>query len=145
MKRYIKADVVALEDELVKDKIALARTTDRTRTLLKLSQDPSDYVRLAVAKNPNTPVDILRKLVADSFSFEVSTAALHNNTVTVDILNQWIYTQPIVVARIAKDKKTPSSVLHAIVTKYQEHCGSNGILGGAVTDAKNQLIAGGEI
>lgn len=66
MKRYISSAVNLIENESNKTKRQLAENPATSlRDLAKLSEDPDRSIVCEVAKNPSTPVDILRRLAQE--------------------------------------------------------------------------------
>jgi len=124
MKRYIRSAVTPVSNLGRDDRCYAARHSDVPAELESLSHDDSEYVRSAVAKNPNTPLKIVERLVGDAYSNKVSDAALSNKAVTPEVLISWIdNSYPIVVWRIANNRKTPTEVLQYIINNYPEERG----------------------
>ena len=61
MKRYIKADIIDIDDEDYDDQIIIARNPRTSpRTLARLAED--SFLMRHVAANPSTPLEVLQKL-----------------------------------------------------------------------------------
>jgi len=82
-------------------------------TLIKLSQDKSLQVRMAVALNPNTPEDVLRKLAkSKEFGIFVWKAVAENPNTPVDVLILLAQNEDWRVREeVAWNKNTPAEVL----------------------------------
>ena len=84
MKRYIKSAILPLSEDYDTCS-AIAHSDDTSNEFLsELSRSPYDTIRIAVAKNPNTPVSVLYQLAKDT-SVAVRNAVLQNNNIPKEL------------------------------------------------------------
>ena len=94
-------------------KIKLAKTTKDITILEKLSDDEDWLVRLAVAKNPSTPISILEKLSDDEY-WRVRNAVANNpNYMLEKLIDDWRVRESV-----AKNPNTPPELKTFMLLKY---------------------------
>ncbi len=84
-----------------------------TRLLEKLSSVEDMGSRWAVAKNPHTPVEVLRKLAKDEVNLVRALAATNPNTPS-DLLAEFFSDEKIVRDGLSGNPSTPNKYLHAL-------------------------------
>ena len=90
MKRYIKAAISDIGDEDLSDrKYAAGHNTDNKALFENLVKDPDRKVREQLAKNPNTPSEILKELSTDK-SYLVRAAVAKNPNTPSDVLSNMV-------------------------------------------------------
>jgi hypothetical protein len=83
--------------------------------LIDISQNPVDMgARWAVAKNPHTPVDVLRHLANDSINLVRALVATNPST-PADVLEQFFHDEKIVRDGLSGNPHTPSKLLKILV------------------------------
>ena len=116
MKRYIQSAVVDIsnEDRYVKSEVARNPNTP-VELLRTLSTDSDEIVRRMVASNPATPPDTLRQLASDNEWPVLYEVAMNSNTpsdVLTDLYNRNAFIN--ITEAIASNPNTPSDILHKI-------------------------------
>ena len=118
MKRYIKSAIKPFSEEDSDTRRSIVHNTSRAEELAKLSDTNDHFIQLEIAKNPNTPVDILDKFTNFRYSPHVRAAIASNPSTTRDILYKlMIPGDPIVYRAIAENPITPLDLLDEIAHK----------------------------
>ena len=86
MKRYIKASVLGILDSDEDTQVDIASTTDNPEVLSDLSNSVFDSVKIRVAQNPNTPLDVLNKLSRSKERVGVREAVAQNPNISETIM-----------------------------------------------------------
>lgn len=134
MRRYIFADTVSFDDESRETQIALAKDPNtRPNTLAKLAEYNDFNIRRAIALNPNTPVEILRKM---SRSEDLWNSVAKNPNTPEDILrylgSPYGPTGNQVKIIVAQHKNTPVDVL----VDLAENCLNDYVRLAAISNSK---------
>lgn len=88
MKRYIKSAISNIHDDDERSKIDLAESSYiSSRDLSILAEDYDEYVREAVARRPNLPIEVQEKLSNDAL-FCVRRALAGNPTISLEIMEK---------------------------------------------------------
>lgn len=117
-----EADARESEARTQARKERVARNTNTPADVLsKLSADSDEYVRYRVAENPSTPADVLTKLSTDPDEHVRRTVADNPNT-TADVLTR-MSTDPNSDVRswVARNPNTPASALAKMSTDSDEY------------------------
>ena len=123
MKKYIRAAINPIENEPLYIRRAFADSPDASpRELANLANDSNRLVVCDVAKNPNTPKDILSKLSESSDpSFRANVA--RNPAITYDIAQRLVLDPDQDVLRaLAKNCSVSSEILNRLASiSLQKH------------------------
>ena len=110
MKRYIKSAIIKPFDEDVVSRMTIATNTDDDELLRELSKDSDSNVRINVADNENAPEDVLRELATDDWA---DFAVARNPNTPIDVLETLMESEDSSVRRsVAENLSTPVSWLY---------------------------------
>lgn len=117
MKKYIKADIISVEDENPYTLLGIALDTNtRPGTLAWIITNYSDdlSLRRAVLNNPNTPTNILREYALPSSKIDVwdSVCVAGNPSTPANLLRELVNIDNVsVLAALARNPNSPEDVL----------------------------------
>lgn len=124
MKKYIKSDSDDLSiydkyaDSYYYSRASYAGSSDTPPEVLAVyAYDPSEWVRKEVARNPNTPQEVLEDLVhTKGNNWEIRSAVVHNPNVSAELLTELAKDKAAKVRQaVADNSDTPFEVLMQLV------------------------------
>ena len=120
MKQYIRAKTLDISEESVQDRVALARDPNTAVEILRqLANDSNISVRHALLTNPSTPVDILADAVANADDNTVWVLS-HNKALPADLIRELVKSNITTSTAyyIAELPNTPSDVLNTLYIEF---------------------------
>ena len=112
MKKYIKNSIVPISEEDVLSRMIIAGNTDDPDILRELASDPDDDVRISVADNEHTPIDVLRLLAEDDMA---DFAVARNPKTPIDLLEELSENGDTAVRySVAENLNTPPYLLYQL-------------------------------
>lgn len=120
MKQYIRAKTLDISEEPIKDRVALAKDPNTDVEILRqLASDSNISVRNALLTNPSTPVDILADAVSNADDNTVWVLS-HNNALPADLIRELVKSNIMTATAyyIAKLPNTPSDVLNTLYIEF---------------------------
>lgn len=109
MKRYIQANIV----ETPMDQRHLAQDPNtRPATLARLAEEWDPTLRIFIARNPNTPTEVLESMMYDNQPWESGEAAAANPALPANVIAKWSTSRRHWIRRgIAANPNTPGDIL----------------------------------